>query len=106
MAQARVVAPKRARKGDVMEIKTLLQHPMETGYRRDNVGRPIPRHIIETVTVTYDGAEVFRARMTQGIAANPYLSFDVVATRSGPMVITWTDEKGQSHSETVIIEVA
>jgi sulfur-oxidizing protein SoxZ len=101
----RVVVPQTARKGDVVEIKTLIQHPMETGYRRDNMGRAIPRHIIERFSVTYDGAEVFAADLTQGMAANPYIAFSTVATASGEIVFTWTDEKGAVERHVARIKV-
>lgn len=94
MAQTRIVAPATASKGDVIEIKTLIQHIMETGHRRDNMGRPIERDIIQSLTVTYAGAEVFRAELGPGVAANPYFAFSTVATESGELVFTWTDEKG------------
>lgn len=102
---ARIVVPATARKGEVIEIKTLVQHPMETGYRRDNMGRAIARHIIQRFTVSYDGAEIFAADMTQGMAANPYIAFHTLATTSGEIVFTWTDEKGGVETEKARIKV-
>ena len=92
--------PATAKKGQVIEIKTIVQHPMETGYRRDNQGAPIPRDIIKRYVVTYAGAEIFTADMTQGIAANPYFAFHTIATETGDVVFTWTDEKGAVITET------
>ena len=62
MARALINVPRKARRGEIVEIKTLISHPMETGYRRDNVGNPIPRDIISRFVCMYDGTEVFRAR--------------------------------------------
>ena len=76
-----VRVPRTASKGEVMEIKTLISHPMETGYRRDDHGRLRPRHIIHTFTRTYNGEQVFRADWHPAVAANPYLAF-TVATES------------------------
>lgn len=106
MKAARIVVPSIARKGEIIEIKTLIQHPMETGYRRGNVGEVIPRDIIKSLVVLYADAEIFRADMTQGVAANPYMAFSTVAVATGDVVFTWTDEAGRSHSETVRLTVS
>ena len=94
MATTRIVMPEKAKKGEVIEIKTIIQHVMETGYRRDYQGVAIPRDIIKRYTVTYAGAEVFTADMTQGVAANPYFAFSTQAVETGDVVFTWEDEKG------------
>lgn len=90
----RIVMPATARKGQVIEIKTIVQHPMETGYRRDHRGAVIPRDIIKRVVVTYAGNEVFTVDATQGIAANPFFSFHLKAVETGDVVFTWIDEHG------------
>jgi sulfur-oxidizing protein SoxZ len=94
LAPARVSMPEQARRGEVVEIKTLIRHPMETGYRVDSMGRPIARHIVRRLTVTYAGAEVFRMDLTQGVAANPFIAFSTVATETGELVFTWEDDQG------------
>lgn len=106
MAQTRIVMPKSAKAGEVITVKTLIQHPMETGFRRDDSGAPLPRDIIERVTVTYAGEEVFRATLYPGVAANPYLMFSTVATVTGDLVFSWTDMKGQTVTETRTLTVA
>jgi sulfur-oxidizing protein SoxZ len=105
MTIARIRMPARARRGETVEIRTLVQHPMETGFRHDNVGKPIPRHIIETFTCTYDGEEIFRARFHPAVAANPYLAFFTVAKESGELVFTWTDDHGSAIVERSRLEV-
>jgi sulfur-oxidizing protein SoxZ len=80
--QTRIVAPAKARKGEVIEIKTLINHVMETGFRRDNVGRAIPRDIITRFTCTYAGEEVFRMDLFTGVAANPFVAFTTIATET------------------------
>jgi sulfur-oxidizing protein SoxZ len=101
----RIVVPRQVKKGEAFEIKTLITHPMETGHRRDGMGRPIPRDIINRFVVTYDGEEVFRADLFPGVAANPYIAFSTVATVSGEIVFAWTDDKGATHTEKAKIEV-
>lgn len=105
MPTARIKTPRQARKGEIVEIKALITHPMETGYRRDNMGRAVPRHIIKHFTVAYGGEEVFAAELQPGIAANPFFAFTTVATETGDVVFTWTSDRGDTHSETRRIEV-
>jgi sulfur-oxidizing protein SoxZ len=96
----RIVMPQNAMRGDVIEIRSIIQHVMEPGYRRDDMGAPVPRDIIKQVRVTYAGAEVFRVEMDPGIAANPYFAFTTIAVETGDFVFTWTDEKGDTTTAT------
>jgi len=105
MAKALIRMPTEAKRGEVVEVKTLISHPMETGYRRDSMGQPIPRHIINRFVCTYNGQEVFRAEFFPAIAANPFLSFFTVATETGEVVMQWTDDQGTTQTETVRITV-
>src|SRR5688572_23534098 len=95
LASARVSMPATAGKGEIVEIKALIRHPMETGYRVDAVGQPIPRHIVQRFTVTYEGVEVFRMELTQGVSANPFIAFSTVATGTGELILAWEDEQGE-----------
>jgi sulfur-oxidizing protein SoxZ len=94
MAQPRIRVPRQAKQGEVIEIKTLISHAMETGYRRDTQGQLVPRQIIHTFTCTYNGEEVFRADWHPAVAANPYLAFYTVATESGRLQFEWRDDDG------------
>jgi sulfur-oxidizing protein SoxZ len=105
MPAALIQMPERARRGEIIEVRAMFSHPMETGFRNDNVGKPIPRHIVETFTCAYDGEEIFRAKLFPAIAANPYLVFFVTAVTSGPLTFTWIDDRGATHTETRRIEV-
>lgn len=106
MTQPRVRVPNTARAGEVIEIKTLISHPMETGYRRDVRGQLVPRHIIHTFICTYNGEEVFRADWHPAVAANPYLSFYTVATVSGRLQFVWMDDDGSVYTAEAEITVA
>ena len=99
MASTRIVMPDKAKKGSVITIRATVTHPMETGYRRDDVGKRIPKDIIERLAVSYDGEEIFRMDLFTGVAANPFVAFSTVATSTGELVFTWTDLKGQSTVE-------
>jgi sulfur-oxidizing protein SoxZ len=105
MAGALINIPKQARKGEIVEIKVLISHPMESGFRRDEVGKPIPRHIIREFVCTYNGEEVFRADLFPAIAANPFISFSAIAEESGTFVMSWTDDRDEVRSESASITV-
>ena len=102
---ARIQMPNRATRGQVVEIRIAIQHPMETGFRRDDGGREIPKNVINKLVCRYNGVEVFRAEMGSGVAANPYLDFFVVADASGELVFDWIDDNGMTGSERAPIVV-
>lgn len=92
MALARIQLPKDARRGDIIEVRIVIQHPMETGFRRDAAGARVPRNAIHSLACRYNGAEVFRATLSTGIAANPYLRFFMRAAETGDLEFWWLDD--------------
>ena len=102
---ARVQVPAQAQRGEVVEIRVAIQHPMETGFRYDDGGRAIPKNVIHDLVARYNGVEIFRARMGSGIAANPYLVFYTVAEASGQIEFSWVDDNGQKGAERASITV-
>jgi sulfur-oxidizing protein SoxZ len=106
MTRPRVRLPESAKVGDVIEIKTLISHVMETGQRKESDGKPIPRFIINSFTATFAGAEVFKAELHPGISANPYLAFHMRVPGPGEFEFTWTDDKGAIISEKAKLNVA
>ncbi len=105
MASALINVPEKAKRGEVIEVKTLISHVMETGYRRTQVGTRIPRDIIWLFVCTYNGTEVFRAELHPAIAANPFIVFSTVATESGTLAFHWTGDNGFSVTESAAISV-
>jgi sulfur-oxidizing protein SoxZ len=99
MARVLINLPSRVKRGEIIEIKTMFAHPMETGYRLDSKGAAIPRDIINRFICEYNGEEVFRAELFPAIAANPFLAFSTVATESGELAFSWTDDHGQTQTE-------
>lgn len=99
MARVLINFPQRAKRGEIIEIKTLIAHPMETGYRLDTTGAAIPRNIINRFVCTYNGAEVFRAELFPAIAANPFIAFSIAAGESGELAFSWTDDDGRTQTE-------
>jgi sulfur-oxidizing protein SoxZ len=105
MAAALINVPARAKRGEIVEIKTLISHVMETGYRRTQLGVAIPRDIVRLFVCTYNGTEVFRAELHPAIAANPFIAFSTVAVESGTLTFTWTGDNGFSVSESATITI-
>lgn len=103
---ARLLVPPHAKRGEIVEVRIAIQHPMETGFRMDNNGRVIPKNTISNLVCRYNGAEVFRAEMGSGIAANPYLQFYFVANESGKVELEWTDDAGEKGSASAAISVS
>ena len=97
--------PAVARKGEVIEIRTLAGHVMETGFRRTQLGELVPRDIVTRFVCTYNGEEVFRAELHPAIAANPLISFSTVATESGTLEFRWTGDRNLSVTHTAKITV-
>ena len=105
MARVVVNAPASAKKGEVLEIRTLVGHHMETGFRHTQEGKPIPRDIILRFACSYNGVEVFSADLHPAIAANPLIAFTTVATESGTLEFTWTGDNGFVAGHTAKISV-
>ena len=105
MARALINVPKTAKRGQIVEIKTLISHIMETGCRRTDEGKVIPRNIITELLCTYNGAEIFRATLSPAVAANPFITFFTIAQESGTIVFKWTGDRGFEQSETAHIVV-
>ena len=102
---ALINVPPRAKRGEIIEIKTLISHTMETGFRRTQLGAVIPRDIIRRFVCTYNGTEVFSADLHPAIAANPFIVFSTIAIESGTLVFSWTGDNGFSVTESATISV-
>ena len=113
MARALITVPKTAKAGEIIEIRALIQHSMETGYRRSSEGDLLPRDLIRTFSCRFVDASksgeagdiVFAATLHAAIAANPYLSFNLRALSSGTLVFNWDGDNGFSHREQVTLTV-
>lgn len=105
MSDARIQVPPQVKRGESFEVKVAIRHAMETGYRVDDVGKPIPRNVIRELTCKYNGVEAMRVDMSSGFAANPYFQFYVVARDSGELVFEWIDDAGVRGSERAAVTV-
>ena len=105
MASIRIAAPKNAKAGEVIELKALIRHPMESGFRRDSRGEVIPRDIIVDFECLYSGERVFHADFFPAVSANPFISFHTLATESGTLEFRWVSQHGDIYSDSVELTV-
>ncbi len=105
MARAVIRLPSSAKRGEIIEIRTLASHSMETGFRHTENGALIPRNIVTLFVCSYNGEEIFRAELFPAIAANPFISFSTVATESGTLEFRWSGDNGFSVTESSKITV-
>ena len=105
MASALINVPKKAKRGDVIEIKTLMSHIMEPGFRHTMAGDVVPRDIITSFVCRYNGTEIFRADLFPAIAANPFISFFTIAKDSGKFEFEWIGDNGFSETASAAITV-
>ncbi len=94
----RVKVPKKAAAGEVITIKTLISHPMESGQRKDKKsGELIPRQIINTFTCAFNGEVIFSCDMDPAVSANPYMEFSAKVPETGTFKFTWVDDDGSVY---------
>lgn len=105
MSGIRISAPATAKSGEIIEIKTLIQHKMESGFRRGSRGEALERDIINLFTCTYNEDIVFKADLFPSIAANPFITFFMKATQSGTLNFSWSDQDGKIWTETRTLTV-
>lgn len=107
MARPRVKVPRSATKDEVITIKTLMSHKMESGQRKDKkTGKKIPRKIINKFTAKFNGTEVFGVDIEPAVSANPFLQFTAKVPESGEFEFTWVDDDGTIYSAKKKIKVS
>lgn len=104
--ESRLLVPSTATKGEVVTIKTLIQHPMYSGFTKDSSGKTIPREIINTFTCTFNGTQVFKMDLNPAISANPFISFPVKVDQSGTFEFQWVDDNGSVYKNQASITVS
>ncbi len=102
----RVKVPKSASAGEVITLKTLISHPMESGQRKDSSGNKIPRSIINRFTCDFNGQNVIDVKMEPAISTNPYFEFEALVPEAGEFTFTWYDDDGSTYTDTKPIEIA
>lgn len=102
---ARISLPKVIKPGEVVRVGILIQHPMETGYRLDGANNKVPKNVIRSFVCTFNGAELFRAELSPGIAANPFIQFPAKFSESGELQFSWVDDAGEKGSASQAVPV-
>lgn len=105
MGRALISLPAKAKRGEVVEIRAMIAHPMETGFRPDARGRLIPRDIVNRFECLFGGEQVFACDLFPAVSANPFLSFTMIAEASGELTFRWRDDTGAVSEEKRRIEV-
>lgn len=106
MPQALVTLPPDIKAGQVVTVRTMVGHPMETGQRVDAQGRIVVQDIVRRLMVHFEGVLIFEAQLHAAIAANPYVAFDLRADRGGMLRFTWEGDRGFRHVEDVMLRVS
>jgi sulfur-oxidizing protein SoxZ len=105
MARTMLNVPAAARKGEIITLRALISHPMETGFRKGPDGQLVPRHIVTRFVCSFEGQEIFSADLFPAIAANPFLTFTTIAEASGTFTFRWIDDRGAITTATAAITV-
>ncbi|MHA1127752.1 MAG: thiosulfate oxidation carrier complex protein SoxZ [Alphaproteobacteria bacterium] len=101
----RVKVPKTAAAGEIITIKTLISHKMESGQRKDSDGNTIPQSIINTFSCDFNGENVISVDLSGAVSTNPYFQFDATVPETGDFTFTWNDDDGSVYTETKSITV-
>jgi sulfur-oxidizing protein SoxZ len=104
LGAARILVPTGIRRGDVIDVRALVEHPMATGLFRDPEGKPIPAHYINDVSVMYGDQEAAHFVWTSGISRDPFVEFSLRADSEAPLTFMWKDNKGGVFTQTVDIK--
>jgi sulfur-oxidizing protein SoxZ len=105
MRSALINVPAKAKRGEVITIRTLISHVMESGFRHNSNGELQPRDIITSFVATYNGEEIFRAELFPAMSANPFITFHTVATENGTIEFTWEGDNGYKATQSAKITV-
>lgn len=103
---ARVLLPQAITKGDVIYVRAIIEHPMDTGFFRTAEGQPIPAYFINDVTVTYGDETIAHFEWTSGVSRDPSVTFPLQVTREATVVITWKDNKGGVYHQSADVRFA
>ena len=106
MANIRLSVPSPAKRGDIVEVKALIMHPMETGFRADSMGKVFPKRIITLFECFYNDVEVIKVELDSGVAPNPFFAFFIEARETGSLTFRWHDQNGEVYEEQAPIEVS
>jgi sulfur-oxidizing protein SoxZ len=103
---ARVLLPQAIKKDDVIYVRAIIEHPMDTGFFRTADGQPIPAYFINDVSVTYGDDVIAHFEWTSGVSRDPSVTFPLKATRETTVAVTWKDNKGGVYHQSADVRFA
>jgi sulfur-oxidizing protein SoxZ len=106
IGEARIKVPDRISRGEVIQVNSIITHPMDTGFFRTAEGQPIPAYYIKEVVVNYGEEEVARFEWTSGVSRDPVVTFTLKADKEAPLTMVWTDNKGAAFKHSIGISFA
>jgi len=90
--------------GETSDIRILMQHPMETGQRKDENGQTFPMHFIQTFTVSLNGKAIINGQLNTSIAKNPLFTFKSRGIKAGDKLsVAWTDNGGERRQDEITV---
>lgn len=101
----KVKVPKTAAVGEVVTIKTLINHPMESGQRKDGDGNKIPRMVIHTFEATFGGKQIVTFHPEGAVSQNLFLEFTMKVPQAGDVNFKWTDDEGSIFEKSASIAI-
>lgn len=105
-ARPRVRVPRTASAGDVVQVRTLINHPMENGHRIDTEGQTVPRHIVNRFVCTFNGETVIEMEIEPSLSSDPFFEFEARVAESGTFQFAWYDDNGDIYQADGSIEVS
>ena len=105
MVEIKLSIPKDVSSDEVIELKALIKHDMESGYRLDIQGAKIPRNILTQFSCRLDDTLIFSADLYPGVSANPLLKFHYRASKSGTLTFEWTEQTGKKFVKSAELTV-
>lgn len=104
--EPKIVMPRTAKVGDIIQIKTKIRHPMETGWRKDGEGQTVARNLLTKFTCSFEGQTVLAGDYSTGVSEDPYLMFYAKVTKAGTYNFKWVGDNDQVYETSVVLEIA
>ena len=90
--------------GEITDLRILMQHPMETGQRKDEKGQTLPMHFIQIFSVLHNGKLLIDGQLNTSVSKNPLFTFKARGIKSGDKIsVNWTDNNGAKRQDEITI---
>jgi sulfur-oxidizing protein SoxZ len=90
--------------GEITDIRVLLQHPMETGQRKDEKGQSLAMHFIQHFSLSLNGKVLIDGQLNTSISKNPLFAFKARGIKSGDkLTVSWRDNTGDKRQDEITL---